>query len=741
MNDRISPDVSPSGVPRPEAALAPGTRLGAVELKQVVAHSASSVVYLATDHALGRDVAIQEYLPAGLVRRDAALRLRAVQPWQEDVIARGLRAFVDEAAMLARCDHPALVRVNQLVELHGTAYRTMPWYDAERLIDLRSGMNAAPREAAVRLLLDDLLGALEAIHRNGRRHGGVVPANILMRADGRPLLLGPGAAAKAIGNDLVEALMASIEAPSVAGEPSSRAAPVNAIVDLRALAEVARFWITGVVAGGGGDSGKGSGSEAPGGVMSSSRDRATWREPLSETIARSFEPALRPVYGAKLLAALDAVSSTESEQWPRDVAQLRQWLAEGPPGWQRPVVTPSGQRGPATSAPTTAGAEIAAGADAAAGTTGAAGAIRAAGSLTGMAAALPPDAKAVGAAAAVAPFPESTSTAWNDDWIASPFPARDPEAHPAPVGSSDNTVPAEMWATAAKLRATALGVRPPDAPALDAATERGHGLGRVVPSAASARQLPGDDPADSLVTDRAPWAGPPSERQRRNRYQKTAVVAGLLALAGVVLVVVVSGSWNQVPQISLDRLPTALTEHVATPAIAALPNAGNRAVDIAPVTATPAESLPTQSLPNDRTPIRPGPVETAPNATQIAPPIASPIAPTIAPTIASSTAAPTTDAPGGNLPDKPRPGDAGPPSANAAVVAAPNPAAASTVASAALPSAGKGVEPVAAATSPRAACGARTEFSLYRCMQQQCESRRWSSNAQCVRFRETDSVE
>ncbi len=43
--------------------------------------------------------------------------------------------------------------------------------------------------------------------------------------------------------------------------------------------------------------------------------------------------------------------------------------------------------------------------------------------------------------------------------------------------------------------------------------------------------------------------------------------------------------------------------------------------------------------------------------------------------------------------------------------------------------------------SPRKACGPRTQFSLYRCMQMQCSQRRWASHAQCKRLRTTDSVD
>jgi non-specific serine/threonine protein kinase len=46
-----------------------------------------------------------------------------------------------------------------------------------------------------------------------------------------------------------------------------------------------------------------------------------------------------------------------------------------------------------------------------------------------------------------------------------------------------------------------------------------------------------------------------------------------------------------------------------------------------------------------------------------------------------------------------------------------------------------------APANPREACGARTQFSLYRCMQMQCSQRRWASHAQCERLRTTDSVD
>jgi len=47
----------------------------------------------------------------------------------------------------------------------------------------------------------------------------------------------------------------------------------------------------------------------------------------------------------------------------------------------------------------------------------------------------------------------------------------------------------------------------------------------------------------------------------------------------------------------------------------------------------------------------------------------------------------------------------------------------------------------AAIRSPRQACGDRAQFSLYRCMQQQCARSVWTNHLQCLRFRATDQID
>jgi serine/threonine protein kinase len=319
MNDRLNSDPAdasgdPPAVEAIDAALPRGLQLGGFEIQRVLARSASTVVYLATDHALAIPVALQEYLPARLARRDAGLQLRAIEPRNEDVIARGRRVFIDESRMLARCDHPALVRVTQLFEALCSAYRVMPVYAGQRLTELRSAMVGAPDEAALRALLDPLLGAVETIHRAGQVHGGITPTNILLRPDDRPLLLAPGGAALEVGSDLVDALMATLDR-SAAAKPAdgfAAAPPTGVARDLYMLADTLRFCITGE-------------APAPAGTLHT-------REPLAAALVRRFADGSRPTYSAALLATLDATLSPFAEDRPLTAAQFRDWLARGVPG-------------------------------------------------------------------------------------------------------------------------------------------------------------------------------------------------------------------------------------------------------------------------------------------------------------------------------------------------------------------------------------------------------------------------
>lgn len=235
---------------RPEfespTALPLGTRLGEFEIRRVLGVGGFGIVYLAFDHTLEREVAIKEYMPSSLAGRTASLHVSLRSRSDADTFALGLRSFVNEARLLARFDHASLLKVYRFWEANGTAYMAMPAYRGRTLKDERASMAEPPDEAWLRRQLLPLLGALEALHGAGVYHRDIAPDNILLEADGQPVLLDFGAARRVIGDKsqtltaILKPAYAPIEQYAEAG--SVRQGPWT---DLYALGATMHFMLLG----------------------------------------------------------------------------------------------------------------------------------------------------------------------------------------------------------------------------------------------------------------------------------------------------------------------------------------------------------------------------------------------------------------------------------------------------------------------------------------------------------------
>jgi serine/threonine protein kinase len=191
------PDAA-SALPENVSALPPGTRLGEFEIKSLLGVGGFGIVYLAFDHALEREVAVKEYMPASMAGRTETMHVSLRSKSDQEVFALGLRSFVNEAKLLAKFDHPSLIKVHRFWEANGTAYMAMPVLRGRTLKDVRKSAGRAPDEAWVRALLTPLLGALEQLHAEGVYHRDIAPDNIHLEAEGRPVLLDFGAARRVI---------------------------------------------------------------------------------------------------------------------------------------------------------------------------------------------------------------------------------------------------------------------------------------------------------------------------------------------------------------------------------------------------------------------------------------------------------------------------------------------------------------------------------------------------------------
>ena len=194
----------------PGHTLPPGQQLRDYRIDAVLGEGGFGIVYLAMDMALQRHVAIKEYMPSAMASRaSASLTVIVKSANHAETFAAGLRSFVNEARLLARFDHPALVKVHQFWEQNGTAYMVMPYYEGPTLKRTLADLRRPPTEGEVRRWLMPLLDALAVLHAERCYHRDIAPDNILITANG-PLLLDFGAARRVIG-DMTQALTAVLK--------------------------------------------------------------------------------------------------------------------------------------------------------------------------------------------------------------------------------------------------------------------------------------------------------------------------------------------------------------------------------------------------------------------------------------------------------------------------------------------------------------------------------------------------
>ena len=181
-----------------EEALPPGTRIEEFVIEQGLQSGGFGVTYLARDESLGRRVAIKEYLPlewAGR-RADGSVGPRSASQAQD--YEWGLARFLDEARTLARLDHVRIVRVYRVLEAWGTAYMVMEYVAGRNLEEALKAEGPWPEER-VRGLLESLSPGVALVHEAGLVHRDVKPSNVMLRADGTPVLIDFGAARYAAG--------------------------------------------------------------------------------------------------------------------------------------------------------------------------------------------------------------------------------------------------------------------------------------------------------------------------------------------------------------------------------------------------------------------------------------------------------------------------------------------------------------------------------------------------------------
>jgi hypothetical protein len=142
-----------------------GTQLAGYRIERVLGRGGMSVVYLAHDLRLKRNVALKLLAPE--LAEDEGFRAR----------------FLRESQLAASLDHPNVVPVYEAGEVDGLLYIAMRYVvgtDLKALLRVEGAL--APERALV--LVGQVASALDAAHERGLVHRDVKPSNVLLT--GRP---------------------------------------------------------------------------------------------------------------------------------------------------------------------------------------------------------------------------------------------------------------------------------------------------------------------------------------------------------------------------------------------------------------------------------------------------------------------------------------------------------------------------------------------------------------------------
>lgn len=143
---------------------APGQRVGRYLTEEVLGRGGMGLVLRARDDLLQRDVALKVILPQYLATDPAA----------------GFR-FLREAEIVARLEHPHIIRVLDAGLDAGIAYLAFEYKRGETYSSIRDHGTLCP-ERAVDLMLP-ILSALSCAHAFGVVHGDLKPSNLLLSKD------------------------------------------------------------------------------------------------------------------------------------------------------------------------------------------------------------------------------------------------------------------------------------------------------------------------------------------------------------------------------------------------------------------------------------------------------------------------------------------------------------------------------------------------------------------------------
>ncbi len=191
---RLHEDTTPIHILKPGTVLNQKYTIG-----KTLGEGGFGITYLAWDNNMQTKIAIKEFYPANLVRRDTAsknsTKIYTITTSYREEFHTGLERFVKEASVLAKFFNlPGIVSVKDFFYENETAYIVMEYIDGITLKEYlkRKGGKLTVDETLA--LMRPVMESLAVVHRSKMLHRDISPDNLMLSSDSQIKLIDFGSA-------------------------------------------------------------------------------------------------------------------------------------------------------------------------------------------------------------------------------------------------------------------------------------------------------------------------------------------------------------------------------------------------------------------------------------------------------------------------------------------------------------------------------------------------------------------
>lgn len=215
-------------------------------IQKVLGEGGFGIIYVCDNLVTGKTVAIKEYFPSGLAKRERHADHYQVQPLQQNQAEfdKGHRHFLEEARILMNCQTlEGIVTVFDFFEEEHTAYIVMEYIEGPTLKQYIQ-TNGAISYAEIIQLMTPVMYSLSQLHKMGLIHRDISPDNLILGLDNQLHLIDFGAAkSKSLGKQNQQTII--LKKGYAPPEQYLSSGNIGAWIDIYALCATMYFAISG----------------------------------------------------------------------------------------------------------------------------------------------------------------------------------------------------------------------------------------------------------------------------------------------------------------------------------------------------------------------------------------------------------------------------------------------------------------------------------------------------------------